>query len=741
MNELPENPEVLLEAMLETDTDHMFEAVVLHHLKKHMQNTIIPEFCKKTSLPSFYDVTNAIGGLYTSVLWFLNYARVWRDCETLTSKIKTVVKSALRWHLPNHMKDTFTKMFTYVFQYHLWRDSEYESESFTVEWKGEKETLVAQDFNDFVGNSFSPLVSTWLVELDLVDVLSNESAHAMLEAEIERYVLNTCKGEFEQSWMTPEDGGLLQWLKSKVFPFLLVIFYKNVDKAKWNKTLCFMLYGAYTKLRISEMLDIITDYPESVPTIQDLKLCLQHTRQRPRLIDSLKNDIRNRVLHPGVSTQNIITVYISAVKALRELDSTGVVMEMVLEPCTTYLTQREDAVRMIMQGLLGDEGTNDLAAELANSQETDQSKCWNERVTENPEDWIPDPREADPHKVDKSSRTSDIVTLFIGMYGSKEKFIWEYQKLLSKRLMQTWYDEKSESTEIRNLELLKMRFGEDDMSKCAVMLKDIADSKRINSLVKEKHTKQDDQQSDIDVRTMIVSSHFWPTIPSQTMEPPEKIAELLQLFNKGYEGLKASRSLKWISGVGMVEIEIELNNKKLEFKVPPLQATIISHFEETETWTLAELSDKIKVPPTVLRRKMSFWMQRGVLKQSSTDTYSTTEGSSDAPLPSDVASSSSITGGCLVACDEEEEENSNQNIEKEKKEKDNKMFWFYIKGMLKNFQSLPIDRIHKMLKMFAVNDANMQIELPQLKQILNEKVQQGLLVLNGGKFKLSDDAK
>jgi len=30
-------------------------------------------------------------------------------------------------------------------------------------------------------------------------------------------------------------------------------------------------------------------------------------------------------------------------------------------------------------------------------------------------------------KIDKSTRTSDIVTLFIGMYGSKEKFIKEYQ--------------------------------------------------------------------------------------------------------------------------------------------------------------------------------------------------------------------------------------------------------------------------------------------------------------------------
>jgi len=49
-----------------------------------------------------------------------------------------------------------------------------------------------------------------------------------------------------------------------------------------------------------------------------------------------------------------------------------------------------------MQGLLGDDASNDLAAELAKRQEPSDGHHWNERRTEAPEDWMPDPREADP---------------------------------------------------------------------------------------------------------------------------------------------------------------------------------------------------------------------------------------------------------------------------------------------------------------------------------------------------------
>ena len=48
------------------------------------------------------------------------------------------------------------------------------------------------------------------------------------------------------------------------------------------------------------MFYLLSDYPDSIPVLRDLKFCLQHTRQRPALIHSLKQEITNRVLHPGL---------------------------------------------------------------------------------------------------------------------------------------------------------------------------------------------------------------------------------------------------------------------------------------------------------------------------------------------------------------------------------------------------------------------------------------------------------
>lgn len=55
----------------------------------------------------------------------------------------------------------------------------------------------------------------------------------------------------------------------------------------------------------------------------------------------------------------------------------------------------------------------------------------------------------------------------------------EYRSLLADRILTTF--SYNTEREIRYLELLKLRFGESQLHFCEVMLKDIADSKRINT--------------------------------------------------------------------------------------------------------------------------------------------------------------------------------------------------------------------------------------------------------------------
>jgi len=51
------------------------------------------------------------------------------------------------------------------------------------------------------------------------------------------------------------------------------------------------------------------------------------------------------------------------------------------------------------------------------------------------ESWMPDPIEADPTKTSKSRRSSDILSMLVQIYGSKELFVTEYRFILAEKLL------------------------------------------------------------------------------------------------------------------------------------------------------------------------------------------------------------------------------------------------------------------------------------------------------------------
>ena len=101
-----------------------------------------------------------------------------------------------------------------------------------------------------------------------------------------------------------------------------------------------------------------------------------------------------------------------------------------------YLKTREDTVRCIVQSLISETDT-ELKEELQKTQglqldhsfqSPDDFECLDDW-----ENWLPDPVDA-PSK-NNSRRTSDIVSMLVNIYGSKELFVNEYRSLLSNRLL------------------------------------------------------------------------------------------------------------------------------------------------------------------------------------------------------------------------------------------------------------------------------------------------------------------
>lgn len=401
-------------------------------------------------------------------------------------------------------------------------------------------------------------------------------------------------------------------------------------------------------------------------------------------------------------------------------------MEAIIEPAKAYLRSRPDTVRCVITSLI-EETPSDLTEELARSESNKASaatKISGELL--NWENWDPDPVDVAVLKKEstKADRSADIISMVIDIYGSKELFVKEYWNLLAKRLLLNL--DLNTDREIRNLELLKLRFGEDELHSCEVMLKDISDSKRINA-----HVQCDTnylKRKTFDMTTLILSSQFWPAFNKETLELPEKISEQFESYTKSFEAHKGNRSLLWWPTTGMVNLEVEAGGKIMEFTVPPTQATIIIHFERQTKWAVTELAAKMKVTPIVLKKKIAFWQSKGLIRETSLDEYTLV-------VENEEMRDLSNTTRPVPIEDDEDGDNMMESVG-DQREEALQFFWSYIVGMLTNLESLSLERIHQMLKMFASHGPGVEFSQPELRSFLQKKVQAQLLVYVGGAYQL-----
>ncbi|KAI7812855.1 anaphase-promoting complex subunit 2 [Triplophysa rosa] len=582
-----------------------------------------------------------------------------------------------------------------------------------------------------------------LSRLQLLERVSSEAVTSILHKRIEQRMEERCRGEYESSFLTEFN----EWLE-QILGWLSRVFTSKVEEAchnamptdentgqpanpllhRWHCHMHQFFCRIYVNMRIEELFSIIRDFPESIPAIEDLKFCLERTNQRQQLLASLKSAFETRLLHPGVHTSDIITVYISAIKALRELDPSMVILQVACQPIRKYLRTREDTVRQIVGSLTGDaEGCSDLANELSRADPVTLETQDSEDEGSDPEDWTPDPTDALTDKTGSKRRSSDIISLLVSIYGSKEIFINEYKTVMADRLLhQLNYNT---AREIRNVELLKLRFGESHMHYCEVMLKDVADSRRINTNIREEESRlPPEEQPTLPLSAMILSSEFWPQLKEEKMELPAVVSKAMEDYTHRFEKLKAMRTLRWKPHLGSVTLDVELEDRTMSnLTVSPIHAAIILHFQEKGTWTLEDLSGVLGVPQEMVRRKLALWQQQGVVREEAGGRYTIQE----------TSSSRERSDRSVMLIDSDEEGDSNTATQSEQREEKLQLFWAYIQAMLTNLESMTLERIHSMLRMFvAAGPGVTEMDVNELQAFLQKKVRAHELIVSTGVYRL-----
>lgn len=156
-----------------------------------------------------------------------------------------------------------------------------------------------------------------------------------------------------------------------------------------------------------------------------------------------------------------------------------------------------------------------------------------------------------------------------------------------------------------------------------------------------------------------------------------------------------------------------------------------------------------------MHRKLALWQQHGVLREEAGGHYCVVE-----------------TGSCkekmdrgLMLIDSDEERDSNTTTQSEQREEKLQvrththarthavpvhrtrsdrslppplqLFWAYIQAMLTNLDSMTLDRIHSMLRMFvATGPVVTEMDVNELEAFLQRKVREHQLMVSAGVYRL-----
>lgn len=125
---------------------------------------------------------------------------------------------------------------------------------------------------------------------------------------------------------------LLDYFQRFIKSFILQLYYKIAQVDEKHRTaltdlisrLVYFIYELYAKKMITKMCDIILDAEEiDLKIIHEIREATEKAHMMTNLAKNLIQQIKSRLLIPGVITQSIIRYFINTVKILQLIDPTG----------------------------------------------------------------------------------------------------------------------------------------------------------------------------------------------------------------------------------------------------------------------------------------------------------------------------------------------------------------------------------------------------------------------------------
>jgi len=531
------------------------------------------------------------------------------------------------------------------------------------------------------------------------------------------------------------------------------------EVASWQE----MALSRLGRARINDLFDFVMNWDKSLGAVLDIKEYLKVAGAKQHLTSSFSQQISRRLLHPGATTTYILNVYISIIRSFHVLEPKGVLLERVARPIRRYLKDREDTARIIISSLLTDindetgakfssnsELSHEIACEMAKpfanyGQDMDEELNWNDM------NWQPLPTDASPDY--KKSKVEDVIWFLLTLW-EREDFINELKNIYGEHLLKC--EDLEYEKEIRLLELIKVRLGDDKLQACEVMLRDVLDSKRINASIRAASTTTASHLQTPDTRNQnpatpelrqprtprprrplppppqsiasasatqetslnaqILSSFFWPSLRDDTFVVPSTVDALQKEYESRFERIKGMRKLRWMNALGTSAITLTFSDRTEDFNnLTPWQVSVIHAFQpqpgeehtarklgkagEGIARNVSQLSSMLQMDDTLVRQALAFWTGKSVLRETSPSTYSVIE---SLPQKSSVAAADENAAAAAeelaaVQAAQTSTIKTQQDVLNEKKD----VYGAFILGMLTNQGNMSGARIAMMMRVMV----------------------------------------
>ena len=408
--------------------------------------------------------------------------------------------------------------------------------------------------------------------------------------------------------------------------YLLWIFsIMEIPRKKGGEEMCKILKENMIKLFLrsisSHVFSFLLNYQNFKPILENLSTSLKKNNYLEDLTSTLNKEINTKLLKPSITTIEIIKFYINLLKFWSNIQTNYQLLNSLTTSVKKYFLSRENALRCIISLWLREIKNNKI---LLNSEENMINVPINdEREFFSDEDFVSEENQIEfmilkSKKTDKFKfKKSNIKTLLIDLYGSREIFITEYEHFLAEKIL--YFKNINKIDELKTLDfLMNYLKNSSKFTRCDVLKSDLEFSDKITDSFQKRNMRTNKFY-----KFLIVSKSFWPiNYDLDNFELPKidryKWYKDFEKFFMSSENNKKKIELHY--NIGKVELEIELNKKNILAICTPLNALLLFMVNDYEDGvSLKKMSETFKLDENFIKNKMVFWVSNQIIVEKKSD--------------------------------------------------------------------------------------------------------------------------